>query len=81
MAGQVINFFEAGFEISSTTMSNALYELALHPNIQDKLREEIKNEVQQNKGILTYDSIKRISYLDKVVKGKRNIWVVNLYTG
>ena len=73
MAGQVINFFEAGFEISSTTMSNALYELALHPNIQDKLREEIKNEVQQNKGILTYDSIKRISYLDKVVKGKRNI--------
>ena len=69
MISQALIFFIAGFETSSTTMSNALYELALHQDIQDKLRSEIK-EVMKKDEQLTYDNVKNMKYLDKVVKGK-----------
>lgn len=62
-------FFIAGFETSSSTMSNALYELAINQQIQDKLRNEIDQEYASNGSNLTYDNIKKMSYLDKVFKG------------
>ena len=51
-------------------MSNALLELALHPDMQNKLRDEIKEEIERNDGKLTYDGIKNMKYLDKIFKGK-----------
>lgn len=70
LTSQAFVFFIAGFETSSTTMSNALYELALNQKIQDKLREEIHHEYTKINGDLTYDNVKKMSYLDKVFKGK-----------
>ncbi|KAK7871464.1 hypothetical protein R5R35_010843 [Gryllus longicercus] len=67
MAAQAFVFFLAGFETSSTTMSFALQELAVHPEIQTKLREEIDDELEKNGGKFTYDSIMNMKYLDKVV--------------
>ncbi|OXU22083.1 hypothetical protein TSAR_002540, partial [Trichomalopsis sarcophagae] len=68
LAGQCLAFFAAGFETSSTTVSNALYEMAFDQSIQDKLRNEIREEMTKDNGKLTYDSIKRMKYLDKVYK-------------
>lgn len=68
LTSQAFVFFLAGFETSSSTMSNALYELALNPDIQKKLREEIR-EISRKEGKLTYDSVKKMTYLDKVFKG------------
>jgi len=62
-------FFFAGFETSSLTLSNTLYELALNQKIQDSLREEIDEAYAKHEGDLTYDTIKEMNYLDKVVKG------------
>lgn len=70
MTSQAFVFFVAGFETSSTTMSNALYELALNQKIQDKLREEIHQEYAKIIGDLTYDNIKKMSYLGKVFRGE-----------
>ncbi|KYQ47425.1 Cytochrome P450 6A1 [Trachymyrmex zeteki] len=68
MAAQAFVFFVAGFETSSTTISNALYELALNEKIQHSLRKEI-NEVYAKYGEdLTYDNVKKMDYLDKVFK-------------
>jgi cytochrome P450 family 6 len=69
LASQAFVFFAAGFETSSTTMSNMLYELALNHNIQDKLREEINEKYKKHDSNLTYENIKNMSYLDKVFKG------------
>ncbi|XP_051168141.1 probable cytochrome P450 6a13 [Leptopilina boulardi] len=66
IAAQAFVFFIAGFETSSTTMSNALYELALAPSIQDKLRKEIQNEFKITEGKLLYDRIKNLKFLHMV---------------
>jgi hypothetical protein len=51
-------------------MSFALYELALHPEIQNILRTEIMQVLNENNGQLTYDGIQEIAYLDMVVSGE-----------
>lgn len=70
LAAQTFIFFAAGFETSSTTISNALYELALNHDIQEKLREEIKQFAAKNNGEWKYETIKQMQYLDKVFQGK-----------
>ncbi|EGI59272.1 PREDICTED: probable cytochrome P450 6a20 [Acromyrmex echinatior] len=59
-------FFVAGFETSSTTATYALYELAQHQDIQDKVRKEI-DEILEKHGELSYDAMNEMTYLHKVV--------------
>ncbi|XP_076666519.1 putative cytochrome P450 6a14 [Andrena cerasifolii] len=68
LTAQAFVFFAAGFETSSSAMSNALYELALNHEVQDKLREEIAEYFAKNNGQLKYEDIKHLKYLDKVFK-------------
>ena len=51
-------------------MTYALYELALHPEIQHKLRAEIMQVLNKHNGQLTYDGIQEMSYLDRFVSGE-----------
>jgi cytochrome P450 family 6 len=67
---QAFQFLLAGYETSSTTLSFALYELALHPDIQHRLRAEILQVLNKHNGQLTYDGIQEMSYLDRVVSGE-----------
>jgi hypothetical protein len=73
LAAQAFVFFVAGFETSSTTMTFCLYELSLHQDIQDRLREEIDVVLQKHDGKLTYEGIQEMEYLDKVVSGNAQI--------
>jgi hypothetical protein len=68
--GQAFQFLIAGFETSGTTMSFALYELALHPEIQNRLRTEIMEDLNKHNGQLTYEGIQKMAYLDMVVSGE-----------
>ena len=69
LTAQAFVFFVAGFETSSSTMAHTLYELAQNHEIQDKLRQEIRDVYSKNGGNLTYADVKGMSYLDKVFKG------------
>jgi hypothetical protein len=69
MAAQAITFFSAGNDSSSITLSFAFYELALHKEVQDRLRREIRATLDKEKD-LTYESIHNIKYLDMVLSGK-----------
>ena len=60
----------AGFETVSIAMSFALHELAVHPEVQDRLVKEIKEEHVKNDGKLSFDSIQNMTYMDMVASGK-----------
>lgn len=66
-------FFVAGFETTATTISYCLYELAMNPVIQVKLREKIKQTLDANEGKITYDTLKDLTYLDMVINGQYDI--------
>lgn len=50
-------------------MSHALYELAQNHFIQDKVRNEIRDELARNNGELDYEVVKSMTYLDMVFNG------------
>jgi cytochrome P450 family 6 len=67
---QALMFLLAGYETSASTLTFALYELALHPEIQQDLRAEIKQVLSNHDGKLTYEVVQCMSYLDRVVSGE-----------
>ncbi|XP_022919765.2 cytochrome P450 6a2-like [Onthophagus taurus] len=67
LSAQAIGFFAAGFETSAVTTTFCLYELARNPDIQEKLRKEIWECLNKNKGKFSYDGIVEMKYLDKIV--------------
>jgi cytochrome P450 family 6 len=70
-----LTFIIGGFETSGSTLSFALYELALHPEIQQSLRAEILQVLRKHDSKLTYDVIQDMSYLDRVVSGEERVEV------
>lgn len=69
LVAQASGFFADGYETSSIVMSFLLYELACHPDIQEKLRCEIQSKVKENGGKVTYEMIQEIEYLDACFNG------------
>lgn len=57
-------------------MSFLLYELALNPDIQEKLAAEIKEHDVKNGGKFSLKSIQDMPYLDKVVSGKNILQLI-----
>ncbi|KAF7283050.1 hypothetical protein GWI33_001526, partial [Rhynchophorus ferrugineus] len=68
LAGQVLLFFTAGFETSSTTMSFALLQLTQYPDIQEKMREEARRIFKKFGGKFTYEGVQEMNYIECVVK-------------
>jgi cytochrome P450 family 6 len=74
MTAQVMVFFTGGFETSSVTMSFCLYELAMNMDIQKSLSTEIDAVLGRYGGNITYEAVKEMKYLDKVVSGEMQMF-------
>ncbi|KAL1509588.1 hypothetical protein ABEB36_004300 [Hypothenemus hampei] len=66
ITSQVLIFFFAGFDTVSTALCYSAHELAMNKNIQDRFREEIRETHKLHNGILTYDSLLKMKYMDMV---------------
>jgi len=66
LAAQCFVFFAAGFETSSSVLSFSMYELALHPEIQERARQEVESKMKEHGG-LTYQALQDMPYLDQVI--------------
>ncbi|GBP92745.1 hypothetical protein EVAR_100503_1 [Eumeta japonica] len=60
-------FFIAGVEPSATSMFFALFELAKHPDILDKLHEEVDDLFERSNDNPTYEDVNNMKYLDMVL--------------
>ena len=50
-----------------------MYQLAMYPDIQKRLQDEIDRTLKENGGKVTYEAVNNMKYLDMVVSGKCNI--------
>lgn len=58
-------FMLAGYDTTATTLEWLVYDLVLHPEVQDKLFEEIESEIGQDRP--NYDTAFKLKYMDMVV--------------
>lgn len=71
---QAMIFFFAGFETTSIMLSMMAYELAVNPDIQDRLINEIDDYLQEADGKVTYEGINKLKYLDMVLSEVLRKW-------
>ncbi len=71
IASNMFVFFLGGAETTASTLTWCIYELALNPQIQDTLREEIINESNKHGGIIPPDHLHKLEYLEMVICGRR----------
>nr|AVL92844.1 CYP450 [Locusta migratoria] len=67
IAGQLMSFLTAGFDTSSSTMSFCLYELARHQELQEEVRQHIRQVLKKHGGQPTYEAVNEMTDLTNVV--------------
>ena len=73
IVAQCVVFLLAGFETSSNTLGFVLYYLAVHPDVQEKLRSEIKDAIESNAKKPLNEVAQHIEYLDCVIKESQRL--------
>ncbi|CAD0254266.1 unnamed protein product [Spodoptera exigua] len=74
LVAQAVLFFIAGFETVSSGMSFLLHELAMNPDVQERLAQEIKENDAKNGGKFDFNSIQNMTYMDMVVSELLRFW-------
>ena len=64
---QTIVILAAGFQSTAYTLAFTVYYLALHPDMQAKLRQEIVRAARSREDASTYDFVNGVEYLDRVI--------------
>lgn len=68
-AAHSVTFFFDGFETSSIVIAHVLYELARNTDVQQKLRDEILEKIEESgddNEELTFEAIQELKYIDLV---------------
>ncbi|KAF2887737.1 hypothetical protein ILUMI_18436, partial [Ignelater luminosus] len=60
-------FFLGGFYTVSILMIFPSYELAVNPDVQEKLSKEVGETLKRYNGQLTYEGLTSMKYLDMVI--------------
>ncbi|KAI8436354.1 hypothetical protein MSG28_004388 [Choristoneura fumiferana] len=74
LVAQAVIFLFAGYDTVSTTMAFLLHELAVNPECQEKLVQEIRDNEKKNDGKFDYNSIQHMTYLDMLVSEVLRKW-------
>ncbi|XP_053393028.1 cytochrome P450 3A25-like [Mercenaria mercenaria] len=63
--GQAFSFFLGGFETTASLLRYSAYALALHPDVDAKLYEEVQKHVGQD--VPDYENIGKLKYMDQFI--------------
>lgn len=56
----------------ATAFSLSSHAMALNPDMQNKIREEVRTVMANNDGKMSYDALKELKYMDMFIAGKIN---------
>nr|AFJ11398.1 thromboxane A synthase [Penaeus monodon] len=59
-------FLLGGFETTANSLTYTTYLLAKHPEIQDKVYQELQDVIKDSNTNLTYEQVHKLTYLDQV---------------
>ena len=68
----------AAMDTTSSALSRILYTLAEHPEVQEKLRQEIK-EAHTEDGNMEYDKLMTLPYLEAVCRETLRVYVTSSF--
>ncbi|XP_074040276.1 cytochrome P450 9e2-like [Leptinotarsa decemlineata] len=74
ITAQALLFFFAGFDTVSSLMCFMSHELAIHPDIQTRLRNEIEDTLAECGGKITYEALLKMKYMDMVISESLRKW-------
>jgi len=74
---QLVNTLLAGRDSTAAALSWLFLELSYHPDLYQKLREEVLSTVGNNKP--TYDDLKNMKFLQDCLNESENSGALNLY--
>ncbi|KAJ3645286.1 hypothetical protein Zmor_022952 [Zophobas morio] len=74
ITSQAVIFFFAGFETVSLLMCFTCHELAVNPDIQNRLIQEVDETLEACKGKLTYEALLGMKYMDMVISESLRKW-------
>jgi cytochrome P450 family 6 len=69
IVAQAMVFFLAGFETSSSTLTYAFMEMARNPLVQQKARQNIDEVLEKHNGVMSYQALQEMTYLDWIIQG------------
>ncbi|XP_071039311.1 cytochrome P450 9e2 [Parasteatoda tepidariorum] len=67
LVSQRVTFFLAAHDTTSLMLSSVIYILAINESIQEKSYQEVAEHLQETNGELTYEALKKMKYLDKIM--------------
>ncbi|KAK1131288.1 hypothetical protein K0M31_017575 [Melipona bicolor] len=66
VSAHAVSFYIDGTETSSITLNFISHNLAAHPEIQEKLRKEVRSTIEKHGG-LTFEALKDMTYMNQVI--------------
>lgn len=69
-AAQVFIFYIAGFDTSSSTAAFTIFEVARNARVKALLQADIDRTLEKHNGVLSYEAINEMQYLELCVMGK-----------
>lgn len=69
IVAQTLLFFLAGSDTTSITIACCLHELTQNEDVMQKLKEDIAKTLEKHNGVICYESIQEMEYLDLVIQG------------
>lgn len=69
LAAHAFTFFLDGYETSSMALIFTLYEIASNDDVQYKLKQEIDAVLLEYDGVISYEALKKMDYLENTFLG------------
>ncbi|XP_046628190.1 uncharacterized protein LOC124309017 [Neodiprion virginianus] len=73
IASRAGSFFFDVYESINVTLSFLVFQIAEHPEVQDRLRQEVVDIVSDS-GDLTYEAVQRMVYMDRVINESARLY-------